>query len=280
MSRRLRDLNTDDLLRAAGLTRFAARFPAVRRLFDGPSQVLAERLTAFDQRLGTGRIADAAGELLSSLGTQIRISGAPVASTGPRLFLANHPGLGDILALLVALGRPDLRIVARERTFLRALPNLLPLLFLVPDRGAWGVLRQVERHLEDGGCVLTFPAGQIEPDPAWADPSASWNHWSDSTALWARRVPQLTVQPLMVGGVRARAFVDPWAARWRRQAEDREWTAAVLQLIFQVFWACPSGARIDVVAGEPLTAGDWRAGEGASWLIPILSSLAVTLRRR
>jgi hypothetical protein len=251
--RRLRDLNTDDMLRAAGLMAASRRLPALRRLFDGPASLLARWLDEFDQAVAAEGAGSAARALLRRLGQGVEPWGAEIVTEGPRLFVSNHPGLGDVLALLTRLDQPDLRIVARERDFLRALPSLAQQLLVVPQTNAARVLRDIERHLSAGGAVLTFPAGRIEPDPAWFDPSPSWARWSTSTELLARRVPGLKVQPLLVAGVRARAFVDPWAARWRRRPEDREWTAAVLQLAYQVLGRGERTlAPIRVASGEPL----------------------------
>ncbi len=270
----LRDLNTDDVLRAVGLGHLVGKPSAVRRLLDAPSSLLAQKLLRFDAALGRGEWSAAGAGLLAELGTRLRFAGSVPVDQGPRLFLANHPGLGDVPALMTLLGTPDLKIVARDRPVLRALPGLLPRLLLVSERGAGDTVRRAEAHLAAGGALLTFPAGQIEPDPAWQDPSASWARWSASTAFWARRVPGLTVQPFLVSGVRARPFVDPWFARWRPWSE-REWTAAVAQLVVQLFWKRPRTARITVWGGEPIPGERFN---GAA-LLPSLAALAALSRR-
>ncbi len=138
-----------------------------------------------------------------------------------------------------------------------ALPALHRSLLVVPENHSAGVLREIEKHLNQGGAVLTFPAGRIEPDPAWLPVGGQFERWSRSTSLFVRRVPGLQIQPLLVGGVRLPRFIDPWLARWRRRPEDREWTAAVLQLAWQVFRGYGTGpksalGRITVLAGTPL----------------------------
>jgi len=265
----LRELNTDDLLKAVGLSG-ATLWRPLRRLFDAPSSLLATRLAAFDEAVGQGRGPLAAGAFLKGLGTKIDFSGSPLTS-GPRLFVANHPGLGDFLALYSVLDQPELRIVAREHPFLQALPGLASRLFLVPETGAWGVLRQVAKHLEAGGAVLTFPAGRIEPDPAWRDPLPSTLAWSDSTLLWARTVPGLLVQPALIAGVRHRDFVDPWWARLQRPLH-RDWTAAIAQLAGQVLWRRPRG-RVAVAFGKPIERRDL-AEQGRAPLSAELERLA------
>jgi len=272
--RLLRDLNTDDLLQAAGLTRLSRLVPEVRRLFDAPASLLARRLDDFDQEVAAAGAASAARGFLRRLGQGVEARGVPVLSQGPRLFVSNHPGLGDALALLATLNQPDLRIVARDRTFLRALPTLARSLILVPEAGPSRVLGLAEAHLRSGGAVLTFPAGRIEPDPAWFDASESWSAWSASTALLARRVEGLRVQPVQVADVRLKDFVHPWAARWRRHA-DREWTAAVLQLAYQVLGRPRLHGIISVTVGEPLPGTLWaRGGRAADPLAAALAHLA------
>ena len=265
-ARTLRDLNIEDLVRAVGIGPLVDALPGIARLFDGPARALARRLEAFDQ--GLDQAAPAARDLLASLGTRVSVRGELPLSRGPRLFVANHPGLGDVLALLTVLDSPDLRIVARDRRFLRALPNLCHRLILVSDRRPGEVLSRVARHLDGGGAVLTFPAGRIEADPAWASPD-SWGTWSASTAFWARKIRGLQVQPCLVAGVRCRGFVDPWWTRWRGAA-DRDWTAAVAQLCLQVLAHRPRSSRIDVLVGPPVSGAP--APEA-------LAGMAQTLRR-
>jgi hypothetical protein len=255
ITRTLRDLNLDDLIRASGTESLVRKFPALARLLDPAALVLARRLAAFDHALGPagGSPGWVARTFLADLGTSVATSGTPVVTAGPRLFVANHPGLGDVLALLAVLDSPDLKVVARDRPFLRALPNLADRLILVPEHRPGAVLGRVIRHLCEGGAVLSFPAGRIEADPAWRT-SESWEAWSASTPFWVQKVPGLLVQPCLVAGVRCRGFVDPWWARWRG-SQHRDWTAAVAQLTLQVLFRRPRRSRIEVWVGEPLTRG-------------------------
>ncbi len=63
----------------------------------------------------------------------VRVFGADCLPAGPCLFLANHPGMTDTLALFTALARPDLRVIALDRPFLLSLPNLSRQLYYVTD---------------------------------------------------------------------------------------------------------------------------------------------------
>jgi hypothetical protein len=87
--------------------------------------------------------------------------------------------------------------------------------------------------LEEGGALLTFPAGEIEPDPATFGlqrAAASLQNWSDSYTLFARLAPRTQFVPALVSHV-----ISPDAQRHpltllRRTARDKEKLAAALQV--------------------------------------------------
>jgi hypothetical protein len=124
--------------------------------------------------------------------------------------------------------------VAAERPFLEALPNTSRYVLSVSEASAGrpGVVRSAARHLRRGGAVLTFPGGEIEPDPAVLPGAvAALERWSGSLDLFARLVEDLTVVPAVVSGV-----LSPTALRnplifVRRYPRDREWLAATLQML-------------------------------------------------
>ena len=96
----------------------------------------------------------------------IRVFGLDHLPYSAFLALSNHPGLTDTLSLFCALNRPDLKIIALDRPFLKTLPNMSVHLFYLQEDAASRIslVRQVATHLRTGGAVLTFPAGKIEPD--------------------------------------------------------------------------------------------------------------------
>jgi putative hemolysin len=166
-----------------------------------------------------------------------QVSGSDhVPATGPAVVLANHPGMTDTVALIASLAsRPDLRVIAADRPFLRALPNVARHLILVPERdvGRMEVVRAAVTHLKQGGALLTFPAGEIEPDPATFGRHKAVDsvlRWSDSFVLFARRVPRTRFIPAIVSNV-----ISPQAQRnvltlLRRSSHDKQRLAAALQV--------------------------------------------------
>ncbi len=63
-------------------------------------------------------------------------------------------------------------------------------------------VRRSIQHLKDGGAVLIFPSGQIDPDPAVL-PGAreALEKWSKSIAIMLRRVPETRLVSAITSGV-------------------------------------------------------------------------------
>jgi hypothetical protein len=99
------------------------------------------------------------------------------------------------------------------------------------QRSRVAAARAAARHLRSGGAVLTFPGGQIEPDPA-AQPgaAAALDQWGNSVAAFARFAPNAAIVPTIVSGVVSPAALRHPLTRIRRQPHDRQWLAGLLQL--------------------------------------------------
>jgi putative hemolysin len=232
---RLTDINLDDLFDAAGLMRL--RHTPLQRLLRPSARRFALVAQEFDKLVGEQGLAQGSSWLAHRMAAGTQVAGGDhVPATGPAVVLANHPGMIDTVALLASLAsRPDLRVIALDRPFLRALPNVARHLILMPDHevGRMGVVRAGVRHLKLGGALLTFPAGEIEPDPASFGRRKAVDsllRWSDSFVLFARRVPQTRFIPALVSHV-----ISPQAQRHvltylRRAARDRQRIAAALQV--------------------------------------------------
>ncbi|XXX73454.1 1-acyl-sn-glycerol-3-phosphate acyltransferase [Sorangium sp. So ce134] len=231
LERELARLSGEEMVAALGL----GGAPAwVRRAggaaFAVPSWPLGRVLARFDRRVGEAGIHVAAREALSGFGARWTADAAP-PSRGALLVVSNHPGAYDALALMAALGRGDLMIVAAERRFLRALPHVSERLLFVPIDGGGGGrelaartagVRRALRHLRGGGALLHFPAGRIEADPAFAgegDGEALLGAWHPSAGALLRAAAAAggRVAVAVVSGVHSprakRLAVTRWAER-------------------------------------------------------------------
>jgi 1-acyl-sn-glycerol-3-phosphate acyltransferase len=248
-------LNSADLLSAfglgsatplRGLAELACRIPARR---------FARQMLTFDAIVGAEGLAAGGAWICGQLSEGIELRGAPPPASGPLLIVANHPGLVDAAALFAAIPRRDLRVLAITRPFLRALPHIADRLVAVGNTPAarTGALRSAARHLRGGGALLTFPAGQIEPDPLrLPGASASVRAWSASIDLLARLAGELTLLPMIVGGVLAPAALGHPLLRLRRTPAERQWLAAILQLLSPAL----RGTTVRVQIGRPVRVAD------------------------
>ena len=205
-----------------------------RELLRPVARRIAREFAACDEVFATRALPDAARWTLDHFSASVEVAGLErVPRRGPILLVANHPGLTDAVALIAALDRPDLRIIAADYPFLHAMRGLGPrLIFLDASRGSQlGWIRAVSRDLRQGGVVLLFPAGGLEPDPAVLGAEGALLPWSDSVGLIARLAPDSQIVPAAVTGVlSARAFAHP-LTRIRRTPRDRQRVATLLQMI-------------------------------------------------
>jgi Acyltransferase len=228
-------INTQDLQASFGLDDLRLG----RRLLDAlswlPARRFARQVIAYDQQVAEEGLGTASRRILGNFVGRLEVQGVEhIPNSGPLLVLSNHPGMADTLILFSSLPRSDLRILAGERPFLQALPSVSRHLIYVPDDPGqrMGVVRSAVGHLRRGGTVLTFPAGQIEPDPASMPGSLeSLKNWSESIAVFARLVPEVRIVVAIVSGVIWPAALHSPLTRLRRQQKDRERLGAALQML-------------------------------------------------
>ena len=263
-TRALLEVNTDDICAALGWEQPALKALAAP-LLRQPALRFAREMTAFDDAVRESGIQSAARRLLTDFVRDVRVSGVErIPPRGPVLLCANHPGMTDTLALLAAIPRSDLLVLAADRPFLRALPAAAHALIFIPDQKEKRLpaVRRAIAHLKAGGALLTFPAGEIEPDPAVLPGAVpALQKWSASSIVFLRFAPDCTVVPIVVSGVLARPAQRHPLTRVRRRQSDRERMAAMLQVLVHTFSpsAWPVRVRVDVL--EPRAARDLPRGE-------------------
>lgn len=263
-------LNARDMLGA-----FLPRYPeAALPLVRGPARDITRLVFQYERRVGESDLVQASHWLLPCFTRSVRAVNLPepaIAPGQPLLVLSNHPGVMDAMALFAWLGRPDLKVITAGRPILSLLPNIARHLILLPeaDERRIRVLRAALRHLHAGGALLNFPAGRIEPDPAfYSGAPASLTDWSTAgIELFARRVPGLTILPVAVSGVLSTRALRSAPARLYREGRRRSWVAATLQVMF-TRWR---DSEVVLCCGEPLTA---RPGVGAQ----VVEAMDILLR--
>jgi 1-acyl-sn-glycerol-3-phosphate acyltransferase len=222
LARELAQLSAQEMLSALGASQ--APRPLRRGLalaLFAVSRRLGSTLATFDLSVNELGLPEAARRALEHFRVGHRHTGDAVGP-GPSLVLANHPGAYDALALMSAIGRTDLAIVAADRAFLRALPGLARHLLFVgetPSQRA-SALKRALSWLRRGGALLHFPAGCIEPDADFEAPAADLlRPWQPGVSSLVRALERVD-GTLHVAGVRGvhspRAkglFLNRWAER-------------------------------------------------------------------
>lgn len=114
-----------------------------------------------------------------------------IPSTGAVILASNHPlgGLDGLILLEIARRvRSDVRLLANRmlNAFPELAPDLLPVEVFAPgDPANMLALRQSIRFLRAGGCLATFPAGEVSR-LRFRDGEVSDGPWSHSVAMLAR----------------------------------------------------------------------------------------------
>ena len=248
----LTQINIDDFLSAWGLKRFGF----ARGLVRPAAETFAREMMIFDDAVGDGGLRLGGTTLIRRYTGGLQVAGAEnIPREGATLILSNHPGLTDTVALFASIPRNDLKIIALDRPFLRALPHTSQKLFYLPDEPTHraGVTRAVANFLKHGGAAVTFPAGEIEPDPVIQTGAIeSLALWSESIGLFARLLPQLKIVVAIVGAVLLEEAQRNPLTKLRRSKKDRELLGAAMQ----IFWRPYQRNIVRVAFAPPLLASD------------------------
>jgi len=235
----LTTLLLDETIKALGLPAGRLSRALLGPLVYRPANRFARLGVLFDRYMAQGGFPVAARWALESHQVQVRLrESGSVPGSGPLLVTSNHPGGMDCLALAAGLGRSDLKIVASGMPFLRNLPEVARHLILVSRVGAharMSALRQSIRHLEQGGALLIFPRGRVEPDPAFfTEAEISMEKWSPSVRILLDSVPRLKWMVAVVSGVVSNKALEHPIARRKRELTERQLLAEFYQIARQV----------------------------------------------
>jgi hypothetical protein len=254
----LTQINLDDLISSFGWQNRPLLARLLRQMFTSPPQAFAHQMVEFDSAIPTHGLVEASRYAIQNFVEDIHVFGRNRIPDSAFLALSNHPGMTDTLSLFIALNRPDLRIIALDRPFLNALPNMSKQLAYVTDDSASRIrmIRQVSTHLRNGGAALTFPAGHIEPDPDIHEGAVESLHsWTDSAGVFLRMAPEAAVLPVLVRGVVRKKTVNHPLTYLKRTRPEREKLTTALQLLAHVMFK-KKDVHVRVQIGNPVYAKD------------------------
>lgn len=228
-----------ELTKAIGLSQEERLGKAIRPIFEKASERFAKLGVGLDHVVDEQGVAAGARWVLPRFVKSFTARGVEnIPLDGPLVIAANHPAAYDSLVISANVERPDYKIIIGDIPFFEHLPHVSQHAIYTPNLGnTYGrmqVIRECIRHLENGGALLIFARGGIEPDPdIMPHADAEFGLWSRSLEIFLKRVPQTRVLVTIVSGVIARAaFQHPFT--WlRKQRPDRQRLAFMLQIIRQ-----------------------------------------------
>jgi 1-acyl-sn-glycerol-3-phosphate acyltransferase len=221
---------------------------------------LAELSVELDLKIKQGGPAIGAKWLLSHFVAGYEAQGVEaIPAEGPLIIAANHPSSYDALVISAYINRMDYKIIIGEIPPYHYLPNVSKhAIFAPPVKdifGRMGTIREAIQHLGQGGALLIFPRGNIEPDPAFMpDPGFEFDQWSRSLEIILQRIPQTRVLITIVSGVVSQTAIQHPITWFRRSQQDRQRLAYIYQIIRQVLSGDEQfGLRSQVTFGEILS---------------------------
>ncbi len=248
-----------EIVRVLGLPQNRLTQGLIQQIVGRATLRFAELALGMDREIGLNGPTAGARWLLRSLVHSHEARGEEqIPREGPLLIVSNHPGSYDGLVIAAHVPRSDLKIIIGEISPYQYLPNIKNhVIFSPPVKNTFGRMQTVRnaiRHLRQGGALLIFPRGNIEPEPDFMpEPEAEYGQWSPSLEMFLRGAPQTCVLTTAVSGV-----ISPWAFHhpltwFRKSRADRQRLAFVYQTICQVLSTKDLfGLRARVTFGELL----------------------------
>ena len=212
----------------------------IRLVFGKATRRFAGLAVSLDRIVAEEGLASAARWLLPRFTRAHIVRGVEnIPASGPIVIASNHPGSFDLVVIAAQITRPDFKLIVGDIPFFEQLPHLSEHIIYAPVQqntfGRMQVIRQSIRHLSEGGALLIFARGGIEPDPAFmAAPDAEFGRWSRSLQIFLERVPQTRILVTIVSGVIARAAMSHPITWLRQRRPDRQRLAFMLQMAQQV----------------------------------------------
>lgn len=256
----LRNTITDEVFKAVGLSPQGW----IRRILGGavhtPAQRFSELAAGFDAHLEEHGLRSACQTYLPFFVKEPCTRGVEhIPEQGPLVIVSNHPGTYDGLIILASLPREDVKLVAGSVPFLHVLPAIKKhLIYVTPDAHVRMLaVRELLRHLENGGTLLLFASRRIDPDPdVLPGAPERIRAWSPSLDIILRRVPDTRIVMTIVSGVLAKECANHPLTRLKKDLTDRLRIAEMLQIIQQLGFRKEYALQPRVSFAEPIVAAD------------------------
>jgi hypothetical protein len=249
---------TIEILNAFSLPKTEFWQKTVGSFFKKPARRFSELFASFDQDIVQFGITEATKRLMMAFVDSAKAIGTEVIpKTGPLLIASNHPGVIDGLSIISNLHRDDIKVIVGGMPFLQKLPVARHFTIYTPrgdDSVRANVVRNSIRHLQEGGALLIFPSGQIDPDPAVL-PGAreALENWSKSIAIMLRQAPETKFLPAITSGVLHEKFTRSPLTFLKKDGVGKRRIMEFLQVMRQMVFGEKFGLQPLVTFDAPFT---------------------------
>ena len=262
-SRKIREMRAkimDEISYALGFGRQGLRRLLIRPIVWLPASRFAWIAARFDHHVPTEGLPGGSRQLLSDLMVRVVARGEEnIPIDGPLLVVSNHPGAYDSVSIASRIPRPDLKIVVTDVPFLRAVPNTDKQFIYVPAEidGRMAALRKAIQYLQEGGSVLIFAHGEVEPDPGFMQ--GAWEaigEWSSSVEVMLRKVPDTWLQVVIASDVLFENFVKNPITHLQKTTSKRQKLAEFLQVGQQLVFPSSLHNEVHISFANPVRGAD------------------------
>lgn len=235
----LRDTITEEVFKAIGLKKHNLLRGPVRWMLRPVTTHFARIAERYVRESSEISVSGSALKTLKDFSMKAESRGEEnIPKTGPVLVATNHPGALDSLALTSRMLRSDVKIMVSDSAFMREFGGDSPFLIYVDFKTMGGMLalRQAIAHLQQGGLVIAYVHGEVEPDPELNAQGAydAIAEWSKSIEIMLRKVPETQLELGIMSGAVAQKFMRSPLARLRRKSFERQKAAEFVQVIQQL----------------------------------------------
>jgi hypothetical protein len=203
-----------------------------------PMVRFSELATHFEYRIVQEGFQKASAWFISHFVDRIQSLGEnQLPAEGPLVVAANHPGAYDSLVITSLMPRDDVKIISSDIPFIKKLPDTSKyMIFTAPDpQTRMGAARKAIRHLKDGGALLVFARGTMEPDPAFMPGSEDeLTHWTSGLGLFLRNVPQTKLAVALISGVLSPRYLNHPSTIFRKGRVNKQRLSEFFQVMYQL----------------------------------------------
>ncbi len=279
--RRMQRRITSEVFYALGLGRQSFWQKALGWLFYLPTLRFSKIFAEADEEVGKNGLCCGCSKLLPHFNVNPASCGhETIPPEGALLVVSNHPGAYDSVTIAALLPRKDLKILVSDIPFYKALPNTHPCFIYVSYRENERMLalREAIQHLQQGGAVLLFGTGLIDPDPALFDGGETEiNQWSPSIEVLLRKAPQTQLVLAIASGVVAATFAKSPLIRLRKKPLDQRRLAEMLQIIWQLMFPASLRFSPKISFAAPLGMDEMTQESTERRLLPVIITHALEL---